>query len=766
MPVVSVAVNTPFHSGIGHLLSYHSADALPAGTLVRVPLGQREVLGIVWPDEGASAPENKDIHKLRPVAAVLDGQAPLPRNWCELIAFAARYYQRSLGEMAICALPTALQEHTAAQWHKRLHKLASPGRPRTTPKRSKTQGRQASAQLPATATPLPPTPGPSTPAADRPALDKPVLTAAQQAVLDRLLARPHGTSLLYGVTGSGKTEVYLQLAEALLLRQPQAQLLFMVPEINLAPQWQHLLRQRFAPWLGDDCVAVMHSGMPPAQRLNDWLAVHQGRKRLILGTRMAILASFAQLALIVVDEEHDASYKQQDGARYHARDLAVWRGHQLGIPVVLGSATPSLESWHNSRPAAEAAPTSTAATPSAPAAPAAPATPAAIAPSTSGGRYQRLSLPARMGGGALAALRVLDMRQQPRDAVIAPPVLAAMQARLQTGEQCMVLLNRRGYAPVLRCAACGWKSDCPHCSAHQVVHKAQRQLRCHHCGWSTPLPRHCPQCGSTDMAPVGRGTEQLQELLEHELGQLVLDDGRIPQVLRIDADSTRHKGALQEQLAQVHRGDVDILVGTQMIAKGHDFRRIGLVVAVQPDGALYSSDFRAPERLFALLMQAAGRAGRDAHYMAQGASQPELWLQTFEPGHALYAALARQDYPGFAAQQLHERAQAGMPPFSHLALLRADARTQEAAQGFLAHIAQQARSAALPGQEWVTLYPPLPLPIQRIAGTERAQMLIESPSRKALQAYLTALQPLLHQARGQAPKGLLRWLVDVDPLAI
>ncbi|WP_347484136.1 primosomal protein N' [Vandammella animalimorsus] len=713
---IQVAVDAPFHSGIGHLLSYRSANALPPGTLVRVPLGQREVLGIVWPEpvaQGQAQTPSTQVaplpngQALREVLEVLDGQPPLVPSWCHLIEFAARYYQRSLGEMALLALPAALQEQRAAQWHKRLAKLA--------------------ARAPAPA------------AAPMPALPAPALTPQQQGALQALRQHGAGTSVLHGVTGSGKTEVYLQLAEQLLREQPQAQVLFMVPEINLVPQWQALLQARFGPWLGADCVAVMHSGLTPVQRLNHWLAVHHGHQRLVLGTRLAVLASFAQLALIVVDEEHDPSYKQQEGARYHARDLAVWRGRQLGVPVVLGSATPSLESWHNSR---------------------------AASAGDAGGRYQRLSMPERIGGGALAALRVVDMREQPREAALAPPLLQAMRERLEAGEQCMVLLNRRGYAPVLRCGACGWKSDCPHCSAHQVLHKAERSLRCHHCGWACPAPRHCPRCGSIDLAPLGRGTEQLQELLQKELGELVLSDGRIPQVLRIDADSTRHKGALQQSLAQVHRGDVDVLVGTQMIAKGHDFRRIGLVAVVQPDGALYSSDFRAPERLFALLMQAAGRAGRDAQYMQAGASQPELWLQTHEPGHPLYAALARQDYPGFAAQQLRERQQAGMPPFVYQALLRADARTQDAAQAFLRHVAQQARAAGLPGQNWVTLYPPLPLSVQRVANTERAQMLLESASRKALQAYLAALQPLLHQARGQAPKGLLRWLVDVDPLAI
>lgn len=731
MPIVAVAVDAPFHSGIGHLLSYHSDSAIAPGSLVRVPLGKREVLGVVWSseqDDMAHSPERA----LKDVLQVLDASAPLSADWRGLMEFTARYYQRSLGEVALMALPTALQEHTAAQWQQRLDKLAGgPKKPRTRKKAASAADTSAAPVVVEAAAPV------LSLAADQ--LSKPTVTAQQQHALEAIGSQLGGVHLLHGATGSGKTEVYLQLAERILAADPQAQVLFMVPEINLAPQWQALIQARFAPWFGPECVAIMHSGLTPVQRLHEWLAVHQGRKRLVLGTRLAVLGSFAKLAMVVIDEEHDPSYKQQEGARYNARDLAVWRGKQLGIPVVLGSATPSLESWYNSRSATAHSPA---------------------------GNYQRVSMPERIGGGALASLRLVDMTSYSRETVLAPSLLKAMQERITAGEQCMVLLNRRGYAPVLGCGSCGWKSDCPHCSAHQVVHKSDRSLRCHHCGWSTRVPHHCPRCGSVDLAPIGRGTEQLQELLQEQLGSLVLDDGRIPQVLRIDADSTRLKGALQESLAQVHRGDVDIVVGTQMIAKGHDFRRIGLVAVVQPDGALYSSDFRAPERLFALLMQASGRAGRDAEYMQGSASIPELWLQTREPQHVLYAALAKQDYPGFAAVQLREREQAGMPPFCYQALLRADAKTQEDAQAFLRQVAQLARAAGLPGQDWVTVYPPVPLTIQRVANAERAQVLLESTSRKALQAYLTALQPLLHQARAQAPKGLLRWLVDVDPMAI
>ena len=331
----------------------------------------------------------------------------------------------------------------------------------------------------------------------------------------------------------------------------------------------------------------------------------------------------------------------------------------------------------------------------------------------------------------------------------------------------MILLNRRGYAPVLHCADCEWKSDCSHCSAHQVFHNIDRTLRCHHCGFSQRVPRACPSCGSPDIAPMGRGTEQLEEQLTALLADVRRPDGGPARVARIDADTTRAKGALEVQLAQVHSGEIDVLIGTQMIAKGHDFRRITLVAAVQPDGALFSSDFRAPERLFALLMQASGRAGRDAAYIESQGSRSEMWLQTFHHEHAIVAALRQHDYPAFAAQQLQERSDAAMPPFAFQALVRADARTQETAQGFLQAASQAAREAALPGLEHVTLYPPVPLTIQRVADVERAQMLLESDNRPALQRFLAAWQPVLHRTRTQPEhKGLVRWLIDVDPLAI
>jgi primosomal protein N' (replication factor Y) len=437
-----------------------------------------------------------------------------------------------------------------------------------------------------------------------------------------------------------------------------------------------------------------------------------------------------QLRLIVVDEEHDPSYKSSEGARYSARDLAVYRGRLDGAKVVLGSATPSLESWHQSRPAAE------------------------------GGRYLRLHMPSRIGASAaLPLVRRVDMNHQPRHAVFSIPLLEAIKERVARGEQSMVFLNRRGYAPVLHCAECGWKSECPHCSAFRVFHKIDRTLRCHHCGFTERVPRACPTCGNPDIAPLGRGTERLEEHLAELLADVRRPHGEAVRVARIDADTTRLKGELQSQLAAVHAGDVDVLVGTQMIAKGHDFRRITLVAAVNPDGALFSSDFRAPERLFSLLMQAAGRSGRDA---SLGACS-DVWIQTFQPAHPLYAALKRHDYPTFANAQLKEREQAGLPPFTAQALVRAEARTQDVAQGFL----NAASAAAHSDMAQVTLYPAVPMNIQRVANIERAQMLVESPSRAALQRFLAGWQSVLHATRQQPQgKGLIRWAIDVDPLAI
>ncbi len=683
--VVAVAVDTPQHAGVGSLLSYAADAAVPPGTLVRVPLGRREVPGVVW---SAAAP-SPDV-ALRPLGQALRALPPLGESWRRLVEFAAAYYQRGVGEVALAVLPPELRRLDDRQLANRVAKL---------------QARMAAA------------PAGAAPAA------LPALSAGQADVLAALAQRPDAGPplpvLLHGVTGSGKTEIYLRAAQQALEAGRQA--LVLVPEINLTPQ----LEARFAERFAGRRIVSLHSALTPAQRLRHWLAAHLGLADLVLGTRLAVFASMPRLGLVVIDEEHDPSYKQQEGARYSARDLAVMRGRLDGAQVLLGSATPSLESWHR---AAE-------------------------------GRYRKLALPARIGGGALPQVRLVDMNLQPKTrggtAPLSAPLVAALQQRIERGEQSLVFLNRRGYAPVLHCGDCAWKSACPHCSAWRVFHKLDRTLRCHHCGLAERVPRACPDCGNLDIAPIGRGTERLEE----QLGAL-LPGARIA---RIDADSTRRKGALEAQLGAVHAGEVDVLVGTQMVTKGHDFRRITLVAAVNPDGALFSSDFRAPERLFALLQQAAGRAGRDA---AQ-ASASEMWIQTWHPQHALYAALRRHDFAAFAESQLKERETAGLPPYAHLAMLRAEARTAEAARDFLQAASDAA--AALPGADAVAIYSPVPMSVSRVADVERMQMLVESPSRVALQRLLAAWLPALHAMRGER-KGpgqrILRWAVDVDPLTI
>ena len=723
--LLHVAVHTPVHSGIGTLLSYTHHTPLPPGTLVRVPLGTRELLGVVW-DTPADADAVPPEH-LKPVHSVLEGLPPLEPSWRRLVAFAAQYYQRSLGEIALTGLPPSLKDMTAAQLDRRL----TPPKPKKLSKKAQAalqaQMEAAAAAAPETASTPPPTPN-----------NFVALSAEQQGVCAQISQHP-GPFLLYGATGSGKTEIYMQVVQQALEADPQAQALVMVPEINLTPQLLERFTARFAPLLGPQAVVSMHSGMTHPQRLKSWLAAHTGQARVLLGTRMAVFASLPGLQVIVVDEEHDPSYKQQEGARYSARDLAVWRAKAQGARVILGSATPSLESWHASEPESRGGP----------------------------GRYQRLHMPSRIGTAELPRVRLVDMRQQPRKAVFSPPLIAAITARVQRGEQALVLLNRRGFAPVLFCADCSWKSDCPHCSAHQVFHKGDRTLRCHHCGFTQRVPHACPSCGNPDILPLGKGTEQLEEELARLLRNVQRPDGNPATVGRIDADTTKLKGALEAQLDAVHRGDIDVLVGTQMVAKGHDFRRITLVAAVQPDGALFSSDFRAPERLFCLLMQAAGRAGRDGSYVAAQGSQPEMWVQTLDPDHLVFQSLRQHDYPHFAQRQLQERRDAGMPPFAYQALVRADAKTQDVAQGFLRAASEAARQGPLPHQDEVFLYPPIPMSMQRVADVERAQMLIEATDRRALQRFLHAWQPWLHWLRGQpAHKGLVRWLVDVDPQSL
>ncbi|BEV17712.1 primosomal protein N' [Herbaspirillum sp. DW155] len=714
--LLQVALDTPLHTVFDYRWQAATPEeSMPAiGQLVVVPFGRREAVGVVV---GHAEQTDLQADKIKDVIAVRHQLPPMSAHWLALCGFAADYYQRPLGEVMLPGLPKNLRALTTVALDKALKAL---GR-LSAPKKTKTR-RKARAEAEASPVELAVTEAPASPDPLQLGAAPPLNPAQQQAVEAIAGARGFAPLLLYGVTGSGKTEVYLQAAAAILRRaadeaaaQPAAptqtaaaQILVLVPEINLTPQLEGNIRARF-PHLN---VVALHSGLAEGERARNWLAAHLGQAHIVLGTRLAILSSLPALKLIVIDEEHDPSYKQQEGLRYSARDLAVWRAHQLGIPVVLGSATPSLETWHHAQ----------------------------------AGRYRRLELRQRAARQAvLPTVKVIDMeRDKPVDGLTAG-LIAAVRKRLEQGEQSLLFLNRRGYAPVLACDACGWISNCMRCDAFMVVHRPERRLRCHHCSLELAIPRACPTCGNVDLQPLGRGTQRVEEGL-----QAIFPGAR---VLRIDADSTRLKGSAQSAFDSVHRGEVDILVGTQMVAKGHDFKKLTLVGVLNPDTALFSHDYRASERLFAQLMQVAGRAGR-AGLSADGSSG-EVLIQTRYPHHPLYQAVMRHDYDGFAGDLLEERRQAHFPPFMYQALLRAEARELDTALAFLKQAATLMEAPA------ITINEPIPMTLMRVANVERAQLLIECPSRPALQGFLKQWLAELRQLKTRA-----RWSLEVDPVDI
>ncbi len=666
MQIARIALNVP----LNRLFDYRVADGEcltdeDIGRRVKVRFGQRPCIGVIV---GVAEDSEIPAEQLKPVEAILRDLPPLPADWFRLTEFCATYYQAPLGEVMLSTLPAGLRR-------------VDPPKPRT----GRRVPKKAAAQSP------------------------PELTGGQRQVLEQIEAAGGGfqAHLLHGVTGSGKTEIYLRQIERALAAGKSA--LLLVPEINLTAQLEARVAARFP----EAALVSLHSELTEAARMRHWKAAFDGSARIVLGTRLAVFTPMPDLGLILVDEEHDASFKQQDGMRYSARDVAVFRARERDIPIVLGSATPSLESWANATDGR---------------------TPA---------RYTLLTLAERAVANArLPAVQRIDTRPEKLQEGLSGAVLQALEKRLARGEQSLVFLNRRGYAPVLACAACGWVSRCRRCAANLVLHLADGRLRCHHCGFESRVPKACPTCGNQDIQPFGRGTQRLEAALAE----------RFPQahVLRVDRDSARSRKQWESMAEQIHAGEADILVGTQMLAKGHDFPKLTLVGVLGADAALFSSDWRAPERLFAQLMQVAGRAGR--------ADLPgEVLIQTQFPEHPLFAALVRHDYPAFAASLLQEREQAGFPPYAYQAMLRAEAKQMADALAFLtaARAWQQTEEHAD-----VMLYDPVPMRLARLANLERAQLLVESPSRRALQFFLAAWGGWLE---GIKAPSRLRWHLEVDP---
>ena len=665
MNVLRVALDVPLATLFDYLQP-SDAQQTPArpGDRVVVPFGRRERVGIVMECVAASPIPHE---RLKPIVRTLEDAPRLPPDWLELMRFLSSYYQRPLGETVAGSLPPRLRSVKAL------------------PKRR-------------------PSPSPAEGGPDEPRFisgNEP--NPAQADAIERIGAALGNFKpfLLHGVTGSGKTEVYLRLIARVLERGAQA--LVMVPEIGLTPQ----LEARFRHAFPRENVAILHSALEAGARTHAWLDAARGEAGIVLGTRLAALTPLPRLGLVVVDEEHDTSFKQQEGLRYSGRDAAVFRAKVAGCPVVLGTATPALETWHNCR----------------------------------AGRYERIDLPERaVPGATLPRVRLVDLRIESADHGFAHSTVEAIRSRLARGEQSLVFINRRGYSPALACESCGWAAGCERCTANLVLHAVGKRLRCHHCGWEEKIPRACPTCGNPDLRPVGRGTQRVEETLTS-----LFPEARIA---RIDRDSARRRGELEQALEGIRRGEADLLVGTQLLAKGHDFPGLTLVCVLGADNSLFSTDYRAAERLFATLAQVAGRSGRREQ-------EGEVMVQTKFPKHPLFGALVRHDYPSFAEAQLADRESAGFPPFVHEAALRAEAKQLQVSMDFLREVAA---SVTPPGE--VSIYDPVPHVITRRAGFERAQLLVQSRSRPALQSLLAAWSERLYAG---APRNV-RWHLDVDPI--
>ncbi|EMS4837757.1 primosomal protein N' [Neisseria gonorrhoeae] len=721
-----IAVNVPLSDG---LLTYSHSEPLPPGTRVLVPFRNKTVVGMVW--ETDIAPD-MDAARILSVQTVFVEEKPLSQSWRDLLAFTSRYYHYPTGQAVFAALPQGLKETRAVEMPQPplFYALNETGRAQTPPparfnkkaalwdallsgEMTMAALKQANAQAAKLIEDWAEQGWIETTEAAKPVLrpyrgqashSEFVLNTDQQKASDEIqtaLGR-FRSFLLYGITGSGKTEVYFD-AMAKVLAQGR-QVLFLLPEINLTPQLLKRVENRFA----DVPTAVLHSRMAAGRRTQDYLRAMLGQAKLVIGTRLAVFTPLPDVGLIVVDEEHDGSFKQDNELRYHARDLAVWRAKQGGCPVVLGSATPSLESWHKAQ----------------------------------SGAYRLLQLTERAHASAqLPQVDILNIGRLKLDNGFSPQALQLLKQNFEAGGMSLVYLNRRGFAPALFCGDCGHTFGCPNCSAKMVLHQRARQLRCHHCDHREPIPFKCPDCGNQDLTAVGHGTQRVEETLRALLPKAA--------VVRVDRDSTAHKNDWADLYRRIANDEIDILVGTQMLAKGHDFARLNLVIVLNADGSLYSADFRAPERLFAELMQVSGRAGR--------ADKPgKVLIQTQLPEHPVFAAVKAQDYAVFAENELNERQMFAMPPFGFQTAVRADAPRVADAMEFL-NAAKETLTPLLP--ESVSRFGAAPMLMVRLAERERAQVFLESTSRQDLHRAVSLWVQVLQQNRD----GKIRWSVDVDP---
>ncbi len=713
-----IAVNVPLSDG---LLTYSHSEPLPLGARVLVPFRNKTVVGIVW--ETDIAPD-MDAARILGVQTTFSDEPPLPESWRDLLSFTSRYYHYPTGQAVFAALPQGLKETRAVEMPQPplFYALNEAGRAQTPPPARFNKKaalwdallsggmtmaalKQVNAQAAKLIEDWTEKGWIETTEAAKPVLRSSEfqLNADQQQASDEIQTAfgSFQPFLLYGITGSGKTEVYFD-AMAKVLAQGR-QVLFLLPEINLTPQLLKRVENRFA----DVPTAVLHSQMAAGKRTQDYLRAMLGQAKLVIGTRLAVFTPMDDVGLIVVDEEHDGSFKQDNELRYHARDLAVWRAKQSGCPVVLGSATPSLESWHKAQ----------------------------------SGAYRLLQLTERAHTAAqLPQVDILNVGRLKLDNGFSPQALQLLKQNFEAGGMSLVYLNRRGFAPALFCGDCGHTFGCPNCSAKMVLHQRARQLRCHHCDHREPIPFKCPDCGNQDLTAVGHGTQRVEETLRAFLPKAA--------VVRVDRDSTAHKNDWADLYRRIADNEIDILVGTQMLAKGHDFARLNLVIVLNADGSLYSADFRAPERLFAELMQVSGRAGR--------ADKPgNVLIQTQLPEHPVFAAVKAQDYAVFAENELNERQMFAMPPFGFQTAVRADAPRVADAMEFL-NAAKETLAPLLP--ESVSQFGAAPMLMVRLAERERAQIFLESTSRQDLHRAVSLWVQVLQQNRD----GKIRWSVDVD----